>query len=204
LSWRRNPEFKPEKKMTELEKLQASALQLSHHTDALRQELMLLEAEVSAARDAHMLTIRSLTRSVIKRQSELAEGIQAHPELFDKPRTLIVDGIKFGLRKQPGRMSWGDDEQLRSRMDDLFAKGEINTAQYDTVVETRHVIVSKGLEKLDAKTLKRLGVTVEADSDAVEIKSVDSDVQKMVKAVIKDAVKDAVNDAALAQPQERA
>jgi hypothetical protein len=190
--------------MTELEKLQSAALKLSHHTDVLRQELVLLEAEVSAAQDAHMLTIRSLTRGVIKRQAELAEGIKAHPELFDKPRTLIVDGIKFGLRKQPGRMSWADDEQLLNRLDDLFAKGEVSPAQYDNVVETKYNIVSKGLEKLDAKTLKRLGVTVEADSDAVEIKSVDSDVEKMVKAVIKDAMKDAANDAALAQPQERA
>lgn len=190
--------------MTELEKLQTAALQLSHHTDALRQELLMLEAEVSAAQGAHMLTIRSLTRSVIKRQAELADGIKAHPELFDKPRTLIVDGIKFGLRKQPGRISWVDDAQLLKRIDELFAKGDINTAQYDTVVETRHAIAAKGLEKLDAKILKRLGVTVEADSDAVEIKSVDSDVEKMVKAVIKDAMKEATNDAALSAPAERA
>jgi hypothetical protein len=190
--------------MTELEKLQTAALQLSHHTDALRQELMLLDAEVSAAQAAHMLTIRSLTRSVIKRQTELAEGIKAHPELFDKPRTLIVEGIKFGLRKQPGRMSWADDQQLLNRLDDFFAKGDLTRAQYDTVVETRYTVVAKGLEKLDAKQLKRLGVTVEADSDAVEIKSVDSDVEKMVKAVIKDAMKDAANEAAFPPPQERA
>jgi hypothetical protein len=183
--------------MTELEKLQSAALQLSHHTDALRQELVLLESEVSAAQAAHMLTIRSLTRSVIKRQAELAEGIKAHPELFDKPRTLIVAGIKFGLRKQPGKMCWADDAKLLKRVDELFAKGDISTAQYEGVVEVRFVLVAKGLEKLDASTLKRLGVTVEADSDAVEIKSVDSEVEKMVKAVIKDAMKDAANDAAM-------
>lgn len=190
--------------MTELEKLQAAALQLSHHTDALREELMLLDAELSAAKAAHMLTIRSLTRSVIKRQAELAEGIKARPELFDKPRTLIVEGIKFGLRKQPGRMSWGDDEQLLKRIDDLFAKGTISPAQHELVVETRYNVVAKGLEKLDASTLKRLGVTVEADSDAVEIKSVDSDVERMVKAIIKDAMKDVANDAEFAAQPERA
>ena len=190
--------------MTELEKLQSAALQLSHHTDALRQELMLLDAEVPAAQAAHMLTIRLMTRCVIKKQAELAEGIKAHPELFDKPRTLIVEGIKFGLRKQPGKMCWGDDEKLFKRLNDMFAAGHINPVQYEGVVETRFVLVAKGLEKLDASTLKRLGVTVEADSDAVEIKSVDSDVEKMVKAVIKDAMKDAANEAAFPPPQERA
>jgi hypothetical protein len=190
--------------MTKLEEIQAAALRLSQHTDGLREELTLLEAEVSAAQNAHMLSLRLRTRSVIKKQTELAALITANPGLFDKPRTLVVDGIKFGLRKQPGKMCWADDGKLIARLADLFAKGAISLGKYDGAVETRYTVVAKGLEKLDASTLKRLGVTLEADTDAVEIKSVDCDVEKMVKAVIKDAMKDAANDAALAQQQERA
>lgn len=190
--------------MTDLEKLQANALQLSHHTDELRAELLLLDAELTAAKDAHMLAIRTLTRKVIKSQAALADGIKAQPALFAKPRTYIVEGIKFGLRKQVGKMDWADDVQLVKRVDKLFAKGEITPAQHEQVVEVRYAVVAKGLEKLDAKTLKRLGVTVEADSDAIEIKSVDSDTERMVKAIIKDAAKDAANDAAMATEPERA
>jgi hypothetical protein len=190
--------------MTQLEKLQTTALQLSHHTDELRAELLLLDAELTAAKDAHMLAIRTLTRKVIKSQATLAEGIKAQPELFGKPRTFIVEGIKFGLRKQVGKMDWADDVQLVKWVDELFAKGEITPAQHKQVVEVRYAVVAKGLEKLDAKTLKLLGVTVEADSDVVEIKSVDSDTERMVKAIIKDAAKDAANDAAMATEPERA
>ncbi len=192
--------------MTDLEKLQTAALHLSHKNDLLREELMLLESELAAEKAAHMLSIRSLSRDVIKRQTELAEGIKAHPELFTKPRTYIVEGVKFGMRKQVGKMEWPDDLQLVGRIDALFAKAEITPAQYEQTVETRYAVLAKGLEKLDAKTLKRLGVTVEADTDAVEIKSVDSDVERMLKAIIKDALKDVANEAefnatAAAQPE---
>ena len=190
--------------MTPLEKLQRTATTLSQHRDDLRAELQLLDAELTAAKATHMKAIHTLTRRIIKSQAELSEGILANPGLFAKPRTFITEGIKFGLRKQPGKMCWGDDEKLFKRMNDMFAAGHINPVQYGGVVETRFVQVAKGLEKLDASTLKRLGVTVEADSDAVEIKSVDSDVEKMVKAVIKDAMKDAANEAAFPPPQERA
>ena len=49
---------------------------------------------------------------------------------------------------------------------------------------------------LDAKTLKRLGVSVTNDTDAPLIKSVDGDVEKLVSALIKSATKDASEVAA--------
>ena len=50
--------------------------------------------------------------------------------------------------------------------------------------------VAKALEKLDARLLKRLGVTVAADADEVLIKSVDGEVERAVNAVIKDVTQD--------------
>lgn len=51
--------------------------------------------------------------------------------------------------------------------------------------------VAAALEQLDGKLLKRLGVTVTADTDAPLIKSVDGDVEKLVSAIVKQAVKGA-------------
>jgi len=51
--------------------------------------------------------------------------------------------------------------------------------------------VAAGLEQLDAGLLKRLGVTIAADTDAPLIKSVDSEVEKAINAVIREATKDA-------------
>ena len=51
--------------------------------------------------------------------------------------------------------------------------------------------MAAALEQLDGKLLKRLGVTVTADTDAPLIKSVDGDVEKTVSAIVKQAVKGA-------------
>jgi hypothetical protein len=190
--------------MTPLEQLQRTATALSQHRDDLRAELLLLDAEVTAAKAAHMKAIHTITRRLVKSQAELSAGILANPKLFTRPRTFITEGVKFGLRKQVGKMHWDDDAKLLNRLDDLFHKNEISREKYDMAVETKYNLVSKGLEQLDAKLIKRLGITIEADSDAVEIKSVDGEVEKMVKAIIKDAAQDAANDAALAVDQERA
>lgn len=50
--------------------------------------------------------------------------------------------------------------------------------------------MAKALEALDARLLKKLGVTVEADCDEVLIKSVDSAVEKQINAIIKDVTAD--------------
>jgi hypothetical protein len=191
--------------MTALEVLIKKAALLSNCRDELRAELMLLDTELQAAKAARLKRLQQLTRSVIKHQTELGADIATNASLFAKPRTQIVDGIKFGMQKQPGSMQWDDADKVLNRMDDLFNKGDINRAQYDVCVQTSYTLVSAGIEQLDGKLLKKLGITVSADTDKVLIKSVDSQVEKMLSAIIKDAVKDAANDAnQLGASQERA
>ena len=50
---------------------------------------------------------------------------------------------------------------------------------------------ARGLEKLDGRLLKKLGITVGSDTDEPLIKSVDGDIEKAVNAVIKEATADA-------------
>ena len=59
------------------------------------------------------------------------------------------------------------------------------------LVENRPRPVAAALEQLDARTLKRLGVSVTNDTDAPLIKSVDGDVEKLVAALIKSATREA-------------
>ena len=49
--------------------------------------------------------------------------------------------------------------------------------------------MAAALEQLDAKTLKRLGVTVTLDNDAPLIKTVDSDIEKIVTQMVKQATR---------------
>ena len=153
---------------------------------ALRDLLGRLQADLDAVRRQHMPTIRVAARLHAEQHARLHALISAHHECFDKPRTQVVAGIKYGLQKQPGRLSWDDDESVCERIADLVDRGLLSAASGATLVVRRPRPVSAALAQLDARMLKRLGVTVGADTDAVLIKSVDSEVERAVNAMVRE------------------
>ena len=86
-------------------------------------------------------------------------------------------------------MTWDSDEGLCQRIDKLAAEGALTHEQAVMLVVNQPRPVAAALEQLDGKLLKRLGVTVTADTDAPLIKSVDGDVEKVVAAIVREAVK---------------
>ena len=155
-----------------------------------------LAALVQAVREQVSTIERGATPEILKAarkiaalHNDLQAAITAHPECFVRPRTMVVDGLKFGLQKQKGRISWEDDRALCERIMKLTESGAIEPQQAETLIEYRPRPVADALEQLDAKTLKRLGVTVTLDSDAPLIKTVDSDIEKIVTQMVKQATR---------------
>ena len=155
-----------------------------------------LAALVQAVREQVSTIERDTTPEILKAarkiaalHNDLQAAITAHPECFVRPRTMVVDGLKFGLQKQKGRISWEDDRALCERIMKLTESGAIEPQQAETLIEYRPRPVAAALEQLDAKTLKRLGVTVTLDSDAPLIKTVDSDIEKIVTQMVKQATR---------------
>ena len=177
--------------MTTLEDLQKRAAALSGVRDQMRNLLATMQAGIDTVKNDSLPAIRALARRIAKQHNELAALIEANPALFVKPRSHVVDGLKFGIQKQKGKLTWEDDKKVCDRLDKLAEAGEITVEQAELCMSCTWKPVVAGLEKLDAKVLKKLGVTVGSDTDAPLIKSVDSEVEKAVNAVIRDATKDA-------------
>ena len=177
--------------MTTLEDLQKRAATLSDLRDQLRDLLATMQAGIDTVKDGSLPAVRALARRIAKQHNDLAALITAHPALFEKPRSYVVDGLKFGLQKQKGALSWDDDEHLCSRIRSLSRAGVLTPEQVKLLIRTKEQPVAAALEKLDANVIKRLGITVQADTDAPLIKSVDGEVEKAVNAVIREATKDA-------------
>jgi hypothetical protein len=177
--------------MTNLEDLQKRAAVLSALRDKLAALLATLQSEIDTVKNGHMTAIRRAARQIAQQHQELAELIAANPALFEKPRSYVVDGLKFGLQKQKGKLHWDDNADLCVRIWDLADKCLITEDQAKLCIKTSQTPIASALEQLDAKLIKRLGVTVSADTDAPLIKSVDSEVEKAVNAVIREATKDA-------------
>ena len=174
-----------------LEDIQKRAATLSKTRDVLSGLMHTLQVNIETVKSGSMADIKRVARQIAKQHTELQDLIKANPALFVRPRTHVVDGLKFGLQKQPGKLSWDTDAKLCERIHKLEKSGDIAPEAVELLITVTEKLVAKALEKLDAKTLKRLGIEVAADADEPLIKSVDSEVEKAVNAVIKDVTKDA-------------
>ena len=176
--------------MTCLQEIQKTAAALSKTRDALSAHMHSLEAQMQALKTSALPEIRRVARQIARQHLELLELNKANAALFEKPRTYVVDGLKFGMQKKVGKLQWECDTKLCARITQLVKTGDISDEQADMLITRVEKPVAKALEKLDGKLLKRLGVTLTADSDEPLIKAVDSEVEKAVNAVIKDITKD--------------
>ena len=176
---------------TPLDTMRKQAASYAAARDKLAALVQAMKDEISTVERGALPDITRAARRIAALDNELRAEIAAHPECFTRPRTVVVDGLKFGLQKQKGRMSWDDDAELCARIDKLAAEGALTHEQAVMLVVNQPRPVAAALEQLDGKLLKRLGVTVTADTDAPLIKSVDGDVEKTVSAIVKQAVKGA-------------
>ena len=153
----------------------------------LADRLTALDRDLAAVKRKHMRELKRHVALTAECCTDLANAIDGSPELFAKPKTRILHGIKVGFRKGPGGLDWEDDEDLVRKIEKMFP---------DDGEAERYLIVKKkpsaeALEDLDVATLKRLGIVVVDTGEVVVVKAVESDVEKLVKALLKGAMDDA-------------
>ena len=115
---------------------------------AVRQRLRGLKARAAEA---------SAARAV------LHDAIDNSRERFASPRTRATDGVKYGLRKQPGRVEVSDEARsiarIRERLPDWA----------DTLIRTTERLQRAPLRHLDSRGLASIGIRIEAVDDEVVI-----------------------------------
>ena len=112
-------------------------------------------------------------------EAALLEEIRANPALFADPRSYTVGGIKFGVRKGSGKMTWEDDATVIKLIRKHLPE------QADILIRTEETPVSAALNQLDVKQLKTIGVTVEDTGDVPFAKDETSDIDQVLKALVK-------------------
>jgi hypothetical protein len=154
----------------------------------LADRLTALDADLNAVKRTHMKELKRHVALTAECQTALASAIDDAPELFEKPKTRILHGIKIGFRKGKGKIEWEDDAQLVALIKKKFPDF------VDDLIITTEVPSATGLQDLDAAELRKLGVTVEEAGEQVVVKAVESDVEKLVKLLLKGATDDGEQD----------
>lgn len=123
--------------------------------------------------------IRSAVASVAEADAQLMAQLQAAPELFVSPRSMVLHGMKVGFKKGTGKIEIADEAAVVRLVRKHFPE------QFDVLVKTTEKPVKKALGALTVAELKKLGVQVEDTGDVVFVADATSSVDKLVAALLK-------------------
>ena len=174
--------------MTDLQKL---AARLGEVHNELSTIIARLQLKQNALMQDALPGIRRCVNSAIDKTALLALGVAENPGLFDKPKSQVFEGIRFGLRKGSGGISWEDDDQVVALIQKHFTKDEA-----ELLIKTTRKPIKSALNDLDVADLKKIGCNVEGTSDVVFVKPVDTAIDKIVNALLKSAIADQLKEAA--------
>lgn len=133
--------------------------------------------------EAHRAGIDDAAAELAAAEAELKGLVDAAPQLFTKPRSIIQDGVKTGYRKQDDTLDWDDDAMVVTRIRAIPELAEL----HDVLIRTSETLNVSALAELDAKMQRRIGIRLIPGIDQPFISYVDSDIEKMVKAILADA-----------------
>lgn len=171
--------------MNDLDPIDKAAKALRAARDTLADRAGTLHEELEAAKRKAMRGLRSSVAQVAQLQAELLAAIDDAPQLFGKPKSMVLHGLQLGYRKGKGAIDWDDDAQvvklIRKHLPD----------QFDVLVKTTEKPIKAAVGNLPVPDLKKIGVTVEGTGDVSFAKDTTSAVDKLVAALLKGAEEEA-------------
>jgi len=147
----------------------------------LAERLNALREEQEAAKRRRLQGIKNALARVQDAHGELRASLEASAVLFEKPKTRVLHGIRVGWMKQKGKLEISDAEAC------VAALRRVLGDDADTYIKSTEVPIKAALANLSAKDLKRVGVTLTDDVDAVVIKAADGEIDKLIDALVGDA-----------------
>lgn len=140
-----------------------------------------LNAGIDALKRDHMPALKRAITKAAEKHDQLKQIIEANPNLFVKPRTVIYHGVKIGMAKGKGGISFDDADQVVRLIKKHYPE------QADVLILTTEKPSKEALGNLSVAELKKIGCNSVDAGDAVVIKPTDSEVDKLVDALLKGA-----------------
>lgn len=162
----------------QMQDIEARAKVFSSARDELAGRLQELRDEQEAAKRRRLQGIKNSLARFTAAHGELKEAIETSPAEFKSPKTRVLHGIKVGFTKQRGKLELGDVDTVLKLIKKHFPE------QVETLIKTDESPVKAALQNLPAADLKRLGVRITDDVDAVVLKPVDGELDKLIAALI--------------------
>lgn len=170
--------------MTQLTDIEPSAKAYAEARAKVADIVTELNTGIDALKRDHMPALKRAITKAAEKHDQLKQLIEANPALFVKPRTVIYHGVKIGMKKGTGGISFDDADQVVRLVKKHFPE------QADVLVTTVEKPAKDALAQLTVAELKKVGCSVVDAGDAVVIKPTDSEVDKLVDALMKGATEE--------------
>ena len=155
---------------------------------SLEELIVALENDLEAVKQKHLRAIKRQASIVASLEAELNSLVEQGPDLFKKPRTITVHGVKVGFGFSKGKLEFDDEENVIK----LIRKHRKEDA--DTLIRTEEHVNKDLLRNLPAGDLAKLGCKIEGAGDVVIVKRVAGDVEKLVNNLIEKLVEAMVKE----------
>ncbi len=138
----------------------------------------LLSADINTLIRQRMPEIRDQIELTCQARAALKATVEAAPQLFAKPRTRVLAGVKVGYQRLKTALAIADEAKVIAKIKALMPEraGEL--------IRTQEALRRQALDALPAADLKRIGVGVVVGSDVVITKPVTADAIKSAEAVL--------------------
>jgi hypothetical protein len=165
------------------EHLDAASANYAATRDELRRLLLELREELARIALKHRGEIIAALDAAANARQLLRDLIDANRGYFTVPRTQQLHGIKVGLKKMPGRLSYVDEERVIA---EIRAHPRLRT-RVAALVRSRESLVAAAIRELPANELAAIGCSITEVDDEIVCDAVHTDVDKLLASVVSDA-----------------
>lgn len=166
--------------MSTIEEIEIKAKALAESRAELAERVGRIREEQEAVKRKLMTGVRNALARARDAYDQLRELVEDSPELFEKPKTRTLHGVRVGWMKQRGKLLWEDDRTV------IDALRKVLGEEAEGFIKVSEKPLATRLQDLPAKDLRRIGVTVTDDTEVVVIKTADDALDKLIDALIGD------------------
>lgn len=144
-----------------------------------------LQTEMEYVRRKRIAPIKRAVAATADAHAKLHAAIEFHRELFVKPRSITVAGVKVGVQQKKAGIEIDDEDLVIARIREQLPKDQV-----ELLLRVKTTVDRSALQDLSDEDLQRLGVRRIEAKDQVLIKPVDTEVDKLVDALLREAEQD--------------
>lgn len=151
----------------------------------LAEKVQALKEALDALQRQQLPAIRRAVERAANAQEQLTALVYAHPEVFVRPKTQVLSGIRVGYVKGKGSITFDSADAVVARIKKHLPE------QAETLIRVKETPVKEALAQLSAQDLKKLGVSIADAGEEVVVRPMDGQVDKLVAALLDGATEQA-------------